>query len=336
MPTRVLVTGATGFLGSNILKALMRRPELVLVAACRTPAKLLREFDGEVRAGDLLDPNYRRAIFENIDVVCHAGTWGSLWGHRTEEQTRFLRPTLDLIEQAIQRGVKRFIQTSTMVIAPPPRDGAPLDDWAPPQYTGFWPHLDRLIDVDRYMRQNSNRGTQMVTMRLGHFVGAGNELGLIPALVPRLRTWLVPWLAGGRARLALVADSDLGESFALAVSAANLANYESFNICGPDFPTTREILEIVRRETNSPMPIYSVPYFAGHAFGGLMETLHPILPGTAPFLTRSIVYLARNWVCSTDYARQKLGYVPNKDWRVAVREALEDLKVKGYPWPRLA
>ena len=74
MPTRVLVPGATGFLGSNILKALLRRPELELVAACRTPARLLPQFKGEVRAADLLDPNYRRAIFENIDVVCHAGT----------------------------------------------------------------------------------------------------------------------------------------------------------------------------------------------------------------------------------------------------------------------
>jgi hypothetical protein len=67
-----------------------------------------------------------------------------------------------------------------------------------------------------------------------------------------------------------------------------------------------------------------------------METLHPILPGVAPFLTRSIVYLARNWVCSTEYARQKLSYIPRKDWRVAVQEAVGDLKTKGYPWPRLA
>ena len=32
---RVLVTGTTGFLGSNVLKALMARPELEAIAACR-------------------------------------------------------------------------------------------------------------------------------------------------------------------------------------------------------------------------------------------------------------------------------------------------------------
>ena len=332
---RVLVTGATGFLGSNVLKALIAHPALEPIAACRKPEKLMREFMGEARVGDLLDARYRRRVVENIDIVCHAGTWATLWGHKKLEQTRFLEPTLDLIEQSIQAGVQRFIQTSTMVVAAPARNGGMVDDFSPPRYTSFWPHLDRLIDVDAYMRKNSGRGMQMVTMRLGHFVGSGNTLGLIPALTPRLRTYLVPWLAGGRSRLALVTDTDLGESFALAVVANGLNQYESFNICGTEFPTTREVVEFIARETGFPQPLYSVPYSAGYAFAWLMEKLHPILPGSSPFLTRSIVHLSEDWLCTTDYARQKLGYVPHKNWRTAVREALAELKIKGYPWPFL-
>jgi nucleoside-diphosphate-sugar epimerase len=229
-PLRCLVTGATGFLGRSILASLQSRPDIDVVAACRAPAKLPRSFGGEVRAGDLLDARYRRAVCEGIDVVCHAGTWASLWGHSREENELFYAPTCDLLEQAIRSGTRRFLQTSTIVMAPPPRDGRPLDDFAEPRHSGFWPHLDLLIDIDAYMRRNCNRGTQMVAMRLGHFVGAGNRLGLVPALLPRLRTRLVPWLNGGRSRLPLVADTDLGESFALAATCPSLDNYESFNI----------------------------------------------------------------------------------------------------------
>ncbi|MBU6953240.1 NAD(P)-dependent oxidoreductase [Hahella sp. HN01] len=333
---RVLVTGATGFLGSNVIKALMARPDVEPIAACRTPSKLIPQFKGEIRSGDLLDASYRKAMVQDVDVVCHTGTWGAFWGHAALERTHFFEPAVDIVDQCINAGVKRFLLASTVAIAGIRKDGKPQDDFSEPRYTGYWPHVDKLIDVDNYMRENSQRGTQMVNMRLGHFVGKGNHLGMVPALVPRLRTYMVPWLSGGRSRMALVADTDLGESFALASVAQGLDNYESFNICGKDFPTTREVFEFICKETNSPKPIYSVPYFAGYAFGWLMETLLPILPGSSPFLTRSLVHVAEDWLCPSDYAHKKIGYTPQKDWRVAVSEALAELKEQGYPWPHLS
>lgn len=332
---RVLVTGATGFLGRNVLQALVARGDVEVIAACRNPKKLAPGFGGEVRSGDLMNAGYRRDVVKNIDVVCSAGNWASMWNHKALERERFFEPTRDLVEQAVRQGVKRFIQTSTVVIGAVAKNNQPLDDFSETKHTGFWPHLDCLIDLDRYMRANSNRGTQMVTMRLGHFVGTGNRLGMLPALVPRLKTYLVPWLAGGRKRLPLVADTDMGRAFMLAATADTLSNYESFNICGGEFPTLREVVEFIATETGAPMPLYSVPYFAGYTFGWLMETLHPLLPGSSPFLTRSIVHLCENWYCPNDYAQRKLGYVPKKDWQTAVREHLADLRSEGFPWPRL-
>jgi len=332
---RVLVTGATGFLGRNILKALMTQPDVEVIAACRRRDKLPQNFKGEVRIGNLMDANYRREAAKEIDVVCSAGNWASMWNHKALERERFFEPTRDLIEQSIHQGVRRFIQTNTVAIGTVAKHDEPCDDFSPTQHTGFWPHLDCLIDLDEHMRANSSRGTQMVTMRLGHFIGAGNRLGMLPALVPRLKTFLVPWLAGGRKRLPLVADTDLANAFVRAALAQGLDDYESFNICGAEFPTLREVVGFIATETGFPRPLYSVPYPAGYAFGWLMETLEPLMPGSSPFLTRSIVRLCENWVCPNDYARRKLGYAPKKDWRTAIREHLADLRADGYRWPRL-
>ena len=82
---------------------------------------------------------------------------------------------------------------------------------------------------------------------------------------------------------------------------------------------------------HNPQPLYSVPFSAGYAFGWLMEKLHPVLPGSSPFLTRSIVHLCEDWVCPNDYAHKKLGYTPTRDWRTAMREHLDDLRKDGYP-----
>ncbi|MFJ4013256.1 NAD-dependent epimerase/dehydratase family protein [Streptomyces sp. NPDC090026] len=333
---RVLVTGATGFLGGHTLSALAADPRAEPVAACRDPDRLPEGFAGEVRTGDLRDAGYRRSVVRGIDVVCHAGTWGAFWGHRREERTLFLEPALDLLARARAAGVRRFVLASTVAVGTPSRNGRPVDDLSPLRPTGFWPHADRLIDLDHHMRAAAGQGTEMVVLRLGHFVGAGNALGMVPALVPRLRTRMVPWLSGGRSRLALVADTDLGQGMALAALAEGLDPYESFNICGPSFPTMRDVLEYVCEETGLPAPRFSVPYGAGFAFGGLMEALHPVLPGSAPFLTRSLVHVARDWYCPSDRAAQKLGYAPAKDWRTAVRETLGARPPEGSRWPDLA
>lgn len=333
---RILVTGASGFLGMNILKAFAKHNHVTIIAACRDKNRLPEFFKGEVREGNLRDPAYRQSVVKDIDIICHAGTWAAMWGHTAQEKENFYHPTIDLIEQAIGAGVKRFLMTSTVAIAKVRKDGSTINDFSQPAYTDFWPHLDRLVDVDTYMKENAHRGLQMVTMRLGHFVGAGNKIGLVPALVPRLKTFMVPWLAGGKSRLPLIADSDSARSYVAAAFADELQEYESFNICGANFPTTREVIEYIADKTGVPKPLFSVPYPAGYLFAWLMEKLFPVLPGKAPFLTRSIVHLSEEWVCDTEYAKMKLGYQPQKDWKTAMNEALDELKTMDYPWLYLA
>lgn len=329
----ILVTGASGFLGRNLLNAFLNQDNINVIAACRDKSRLPNTFKGEIRLGDLRDPAYRQSLVKNIDIICHAGTWAAMWDHAKEEDNNFFQPTIDLIEQANKAGVKRFLMTSTVATAKPTKNKSINNDFSPSTYTGFWPHLDRLIDIEKYMKSNSHHGMQMVVMRLGHFIGAGNKLGLVPTLVPRLKTYLVPWLSGGISRLPLVTDQDLASAYMAACLTENLHDYESFNICGKTSPTTREVINYISNKTGMPKPIYSVPYPAGYAFAWLMEKLFPFMPGKGPFLTRSIVHLAEDWCCSDDYAKQKIGYQAKKSWQDAMDEALEELKQHDYSWP---
>ena len=63
-------------------------------------------FRGAVREGDLRDENYRRALVKDVDVLCHAAAWSSLWGHTNESRELFLQPSLGLINAAKEAGVR--------------------------------------------------------------------------------------------------------------------------------------------------------------------------------------------------------------------------------------
>jgi len=333
----VLVTGAHGFLGSHIVEVLQQQSNIHLIAACRDITRLPKDLQGQARIGDLRDARYRKAVVKDVDIVCHAGTWSSMWANKKCERDFFFHPAIDLLRQARLAGVRRFIMTSTVAVSKPRLSSLPIDDFAPASKTGFWPHLDYLIDIENFMQLHADASMQMISMRLGHFVGAGNTLGIVPVLLPRLKTLMVPWLAGGRRRMPLIGGKDMGQAYHLAVQARveDLNDYESFNIVGAQCPSTRLVFSYLCDKINAPRPWYSVPFIAGHAFAFVMEKLYPVLPGKAPFLTRSIVHLANDWYCNSKYAAEKLGYNAQQTWQQAIDEAIEQLISQGISWPAL-
>lgn len=324
----VLVTGSTGFLGSHILEAFMTENGVRPIAACRDRSRLI-PFSGEVREGDLTDPGYVRDVVEGVDVICHAAAWTSLWAHQSEEARYFHDPAIALIDTAVGTGVQRFVFDSSVIASGPRRDGSPVGDHDLGRPSSFWPHLNAVIAIEEHMRRRAN-GTAMVVLRCGHFVGERYQKGLLSLLLPRLRTHLVPWIAGGRHRVPLVDGRDLGRAFVLAATAPDLEGFESFNICGPSFPTMREVITFLAAETGVPLPHFSVPLSAAYAFGWLMETLFGVLPGE-PFLTRSIVSLGEDWYAPSDLAKKRLGYEPRIGWKEAIRRQLRDTERRGHP-----
>ena len=95
---KVVVTGATGFVGKNVMQALMARDDIEVIAACRDASKLPASFGGETRLGDIMDVDYCRSVVRDVDVVCHAASWASLWGHPRQERERFYLPACRLID----------------------------------------------------------------------------------------------------------------------------------------------------------------------------------------------------------------------------------------------
>lgn len=317
----ILVTGANGFIGSHTLSYLSQQPDIKLIAACRDRKKLPDDFSGEVREGDIRDESYLASLLDNIDILVNAMAWSSLWGHGKQSDELFYQPSIKLIEKYKKSSASSFINISTTSAAAPDHSADPMSKGIP---RSFWPHLDNVIRIENTLRQLASESKKVVNMRLGIFAGGRYALGLLPILLPRLKTHLVPWVQGGKTHLPITDGRDLGQAMGLAALNNNLQNYESFNIVGPDIPTVHDIILFLHSEFGYPKPHFSVPFSIAYPFAWLMEKLDPIVPWE-PLIARSIVHLLEETNADNDKATAMLGYQPQHDWREAIRLQISEM-----------
>jgi nucleoside-diphosphate-sugar epimerase len=325
MMTTVLVTGAAGFVGSHTLLALQAMAGATPIALVRDPKRLPREFAGEVRTGDIRDAAFVRRALKDVDAVCAAAAWTSVWGHAEQSRRYFLEPVIAFLEAAAERGIKRAVFPSSVtagVLRNLP-DGVIRG-----KSERIWPHLTNVLRIEDRMAALAARGPSMIALRLGHFVGERYGLGLLPLLLPRLRTHLVPWVDKGRTTLPLIAGSDIGRAMALTAVSGQVQGFAAIEAVGKELPTVREVFRFLHEVYGYPLPRFGVPFPAAYAFARVMELASRLTPWD-PFIARSIILLLEETAPNNETARRLLGYEPQVHWKDAIRAQLKEMQWDG-------
>jgi dihydroflavonol-4-reductase len=115
---KVLVTGATGIVGTNLVRALLGASHHVRVLVRQTSSlRSLKDLPIELCEGDVLEPADLGVAAKGCTVVFHAASIFAYWGQTADEQKDLaVRGTRNILEAARRARVKRVVITSSSVV----------------------------------------------------------------------------------------------------------------------------------------------------------------------------------------------------------------------------
>jgi nucleoside-diphosphate-sugar epimerase len=117
---KVLVTGASGFLGGHLVEELVKRGHQVVALVRESSDTLFLDYLGvEMRRGDLTDPPSLERATRGVEAVIHLAAYYTFSGKRQQYQRINVQGTRDLLEAMLANHVRRLIYcSSTEAIGP--------------------------------------------------------------------------------------------------------------------------------------------------------------------------------------------------------------------------
>jgi uncharacterized protein YbjT (DUF2867 family) len=227
---RVLVAGATGYLGGFVVKAFKSRGHFVRALA-RSPQKLdhMRDEIDEIVKGEITDPESLKGICERIDVV-----FSSIGITRQKDKLTFknvdYQGNKNLLEVAQKAGVKKFIYVSVF-------NGPNLL------------HLAIVKAHEEFVDKLKVSGMDYTVIRpTGYF----SDIEAFFDMAQKGRVYL---FGPGNNRMNPIHGADLAEICADAVEGKE----QEIDIGGPEVLTYREIAELALETQGKPIKISSIP-----------------------------------------------------------------------------
>ncbi len=297
----VLVTGATGFIGSHLAERLTIEGARVRVLV-RDPNKLLPSLRGrvEVVRGDLLQPDGFAAATAGCDVVFHVAAWLGAPNRREVAYALNVTAVRRLVEAARAAGVRRFISTSSVAVYGPVRNG--IVDETYPHWAGYLYSETKSLGEQAVFAAQTDRFEVAVIRPTEVYGPRGGAWTTLPVDLARRGIPLL--ISGGYGFAHPVYVGNLLDAYLLAAE-REAAIGEAFTICDADIPW-RDFFG--RYAAMAGKRARSIPtWLVGSGLtiaelGGRLAHRPPSYPRAAlGFITGRCVY-------STEKARRRLGW----------------------------
>jgi nucleoside-diphosphate-sugar epimerase len=324
---RALVTGATGFTGGELARALARAGVSVR-ALVRDPhgAQGLKAAGIELAIGDLRDRTALDAAAAGVDVVYNIAAVYRQAGI-SKETYRAVNATAvgSVVEAAARGGARRVVHCSTVgvhgdVEHPPANEDAPLRPGDIYQVTK--------LEGEQLARERGQRlGVEVVVIRPSGIYGPGDRrlLKLFRGVARRR----LPMLGSGEIYYHLTYIDDLVEGFRLAGEVPAAAN-RTFILAGSEVTTLNKVVALTAEVAGVEPPRLHLPVWPFWIAGAVCEVVCVPFGIEPPIYRRRVDFYTKSRAFDISRARVELGYAPKVTLRDGIARTLEAYRASGW------
>jgi nucleoside-diphosphate-sugar epimerase len=324
---QVLVTGATGFTGSHLARALVSggRRVRALVRDLGRGADL-RASGVELVAGDLRDPAALAKAAVGVEVVYHiAAIYRQAGVSSATYRAVNATAVRQLIEAAAAAGARRVVHCSTVgvhgdVERPPANEDAPL---AP----GDIYQLTKLEGEGLAREAGQRLGIEVTIARPTGIYGPGDRrlLKLFRGVARRR----FPILGSGEIYYHLTYIDDLVEGLRLCGEHPAAAD-RTYILAGGDVTTLNELVALIADVAGVRPPTLHLPVWPFWIAGALCEAVCAPFGIEPPLYRRRVDFYTKSRAFDITRARQEIGYAPRVGLRDGIARTLDWYRQHGW------
>lgn len=321
MKKRILITGATGFLGFRTTEALAEKEDVEqIIAAGRTLRKEATVFSEKVEysLGDLQDMDYVHSLFaKGITHIIHCAALSSPWGKYQEFYQANVIPQKNLIAAAELNRITRFIYISTPSIYFDFKNkwNVSEKDSLPSKFVNQYAVTKREAEI---LLEQSN--LEFISLRPRAIIGRGDTV-ILPRLIRAVKENKLKIIGSGKNKVDVTSATNVVEAIYLSLNANKNALNEHYNISNGNPVDLWEMIDSTLKQLGLSLPKKKISFFVIKNIAGIMECFARTFSLKEPVLTKySVGTLAMNFTMDITKAKDKLNYQPIMTTEEAVEE----------------
>ena len=320
----LLITGATGFVGSHITRAAIKRGIRTRVLVNRESRfKPLQDAGVHVLLGGMTEPYSLKGAVAEATHIVHCASREGRWGRAEKFREVNVNGLETMLQAAVDSGsLERFVHISSLDVYET-RDHYGTDESEPTGTEGVDAYTQTRIEADELVQEYFRRDKLPAVILRPGFVYGPRERTVLPRILTRLKNGSFRYIGSGEQLLNHVFVRNVVDAVFLALETENQIG-EAFNITDGRLVSWNEFIGTICDKAGYKRPEKHMPLPMAQVAAGVLESIWMAIGKTQPPTpSKALVkFFGYHLDFSIDKAKHELGYDPQVDFADGIKQTI--------------